>query len=283
MRQKVGRSGWERRGDGTGKINQDILYGKKPPIFNKRQTNKYINKIFSQPVYYPKNIAWTKVHTKYSSSVWCIVCAQWGVSTIINSKSCRMWWFDWPMGSGTIRRCGLVGGSMLLCMWPLRDPRLKLLPVWKILSFRLPADDNLLLAACRSRCRTLPNFSRHVCLLTALLPTVMIMDWTSETVSQSQWNVFPLGVALVMVSLHSNKTLRHKRKKGDINMTIILFTSLAPCQLSQVQHLGFILILSPYQCLSPTCSILFNLPSRPCVPFYIQTSVLFSIVLPIHS
>jgi hypothetical protein len=37
----------------------------------------------------------------------------------------------------------------------------------------------------------------------------MIMDWTSEPVSQPQWNVVLIRVALVIVSVHSSKTLRH--------------------------------------------------------------------------
>jgi hypothetical protein len=39
--------------------------------------------------------------------------------------------------------------------------------------------------------------------------TLMIMDWTSEPVSQPQLNVVLIRVTLVIVSLHSSKTLRH--------------------------------------------------------------------------
>ena len=46
--------------------------------------------------------------------------------------------------------------------------------------------------------------------------TMMIMDWTSETVSQPQLNVVLMRVALVMVSVHSSKTLRHIGT-GDLN------------------------------------------------------------------
>jgi hypothetical protein len=38
-------------------------------------------------------------------------------------------------------------------------------------------------------------------------PTLMIMDLTSEPVSQPQLNVVFIRLALVMVSVHSNKTL----------------------------------------------------------------------------
>lgn len=37
--------------------------------------------------------------------------------------------------------------------------------------------------------------------------SIMVMDGTSEIVSQSQLNVFVYTVALVMVSLHSNEIL----------------------------------------------------------------------------
>jgi hypothetical protein len=40
-----------------------------------------------------------------------------------------------------------------------------------------------------------------------MLSSMMIMDCTSETVSQPQLNVLYIRVALVMVSLHINKTL----------------------------------------------------------------------------
>jgi hypothetical protein len=38
-------------------------------------------------------------------------------------------------------------------------------------------------------------------------PTLMIMYWTSELVSQPQLNVVLIRVALVVVSVHSNETL----------------------------------------------------------------------------
>jgi hypothetical protein len=35
-----------------------------------------------------------------------------------------LWWlkYAWPMGSGIIRRCGLVGGSVSLCRQALKSP-----------------------------------------------------------------------------------------------------------------------------------------------------------------
>ena len=50
----------------------------------------------------------------------------------------------------------------------------------------------------------------HACLDAAMLPTLMIMNGTYETVSQPQLNVVLIRVALVMVSVHSSKTLRQK-------------------------------------------------------------------------
>jgi hypothetical protein len=39
-------------------------------------------------------------------------------------KRGRVWWLEyaWPTGSGTIRRCGLIIGSVLLCRRALRSP-----------------------------------------------------------------------------------------------------------------------------------------------------------------
>ena len=40
-----------------------------------------------------------------------------------------------------------------------------------------------------------------------MLPTITIMDWTSDPVSQPQLNVVLIKLTLVMVSVHSSKTL----------------------------------------------------------------------------
>ena len=88
-------------------------------------------------------------------------------------------------------RCSHVGGSTSLWGWAL-----KLCPMRK---------SQFLLAAVRSRYRTLSSFhtmpawtqhGKHA-------PALMIMDWTSEPVSQPQLNVVLIRVVLVMVSLHS--------------------------------------------------------------------------------
>ena len=47
----------------------------------------------------------------------------------------------WPTGNGTMRRCGLVGGSVSLWRWALRSPILKLCPVW--LSLLPPVDQDV--------------------------------------------------------------------------------------------------------------------------------------------
>jgi hypothetical protein len=48
----------------------------------------------------------------------------------------------------------------------------------------------------------------------------MITDWTSETVSQPELNVFFTKVALLMVSPHSNKT--QTKTLGHIYFVLVL-------------------------------------------------------------
>ena len=75
----------------------------------------------------------------------------------------REWhyWEVWPCWS----RCGLVGGSVSLWRWAL----------WFFSSFT-QCDSQLSSCCFWSRCR------QHICLGTAMVPVMMIMDWTSETV-----------------------------------------------------------------------------------------------------
>jgi hypothetical protein len=47
----------------------------------------------------------------------------------------------------------------------------------------------LLLAALGLRCRTPRSSSHHICLPVVMPPAMMVMDWTSETVSQPEVNV----------------------------------------------------------------------------------------------
>ena len=85
-----------------------------------------------------------------------LLCYSWVRKNIFSCP--RLWWFEntWPMWSGTIRRCGLVGISVALleevhhCVggfWSLLV--LKLLSVW---------EENLLLAFCR---RQFPSAVSH--------------------------------------------------------------------------------------------------------------------------
>jgi hypothetical protein len=56
----------------------------------------------------------------------------------------QVWWceYAWPMGSSTIRRCGLVGGSASLWGWALRFWA-QVPSVQKRLFSWLPAEDSL--------------------------------------------------------------------------------------------------------------------------------------------
>ena len=104
-----------------------------------------------------------------------------------------MWWFEYACPRGWqyqqvwtfSRKYALMGvgfKSLILAAW--------------MLVFCLPSEQGVELSA--------PPAS---CLDTTMLPTLMIMDRTSESVSQPQLNVILIRVALVMVSVHSIKTL----------------------------------------------------------------------------
>ena len=69
---------------------------------------------------------------------------------------------------------------MSLCRGTLRSPSAQAPP---------SVEESLLLAAFRSRCRTLQLLQDHVCLHAVMLPTMIIMDQTSETVNQPQLNI----------------------------------------------------------------------------------------------
>jgi hypothetical protein len=53
---------------------------------------------------------------------------------------------------------------------------------------------------------------------------LMIMDWTSESISQPPLNVVLIRLALVMVPVHNSKTLRHL-----VSFTIRCFWNWSPC------------------------------------------------------
>jgi hypothetical protein len=92
-------------------------------------------------------------------------------------------------GNDTIRRCGLVGVGVasLEWMWPCWRKYVTmgvsfetlLLAAWKTVFSWLPLDQDIELSA--------P--SPYTCLDTAMLPALMLMDLTSETISQAQLNV----------------------------------------------------------------------------------------------
>jgi hypothetical protein len=72
------------------------------------------------------------------------------------------------LGSGTFRKCGLVGGSVLVAVGV--DLESFLLCLW-------------------NKIWNSQKLQHHVCLHDDIFPTMMIMDRTSETVSQLQLNV----------------------------------------------------------------------------------------------
>lgn len=85
---------------------------------------------------------------------------------------------SWHIGSGIIRRCGLVGGNISLChrLWsPLCSNYVQY-------GIQSPSD------AYQWRCRTI-DFSGTGLPEHCHAPSRMIMDLTSETVSQPQWNI----------------------------------------------------------------------------------------------
>ena len=101
----------------------------------------------------------------------------------------------WPMRRGTIRRCGLVEVYVVLLgivchciggLWGLLCSGFAQCGVqfpgclWKAVSF-------CYLQIKMSNCQFLQH---RVCLKAAMLPTMTIMDWTSETVNQPQLYAF---------------------------------------------------------------------------------------------
>jgi len=101
-----------------------------------------------------------------------------------------LWWFEyaWPMGSATSRRCGLVGESVSLCRPAMRASSVQALPnEEEICSYLVTVAASLFLGCIRIK--ILNNLQHHVYLDSAMLPTMIITDWTSETLSQPQLSV----------------------------------------------------------------------------------------------
>ena len=78
----------------------------------------------------------------FSNTRLTVVTQVWGTKSVVV-------WICLAHGSGTMRRCGLVGRSMSLWGWPLRTLVLRLYPIW---------NESLLLAAYGSRCGTVSSF-----------------------------------------------------------------------------------------------------------------------------
>ena len=68
----------------------------------------------------------------------------------------------------------------------------------------------------------------HACLDAVMLPALMIMDRTSEPVSQPQLNVVLIRVALVMVPIHNSKTLSKTPGKWESQLRKCLHQSDCP-------------------------------------------------------
>ena len=119
-----------------------------------------------------------------------------------------LWWFEWkwsdrPIGSSTIRRCGIVGVGVALLEKRVTGGRL-----W---GFRSTSRGQWLTPFSCSlqiwmQASQLP-LQHHVCLHAATLPTMVIIDQTFETIGQTQLNLF--FKELPWSTLHSNKTLTH--------------------------------------------------------------------------
>lgn len=102
---------------------------------------------------------------------------------------------------GRIRKWALVGRSVSLKVGS-EVSKAQVRP--SVSLFLLPVDlDIELLATSPAPCLTACCHTSHH----AMLPMMMIMDYTSETVSQSQLKLSFIRVAVFMLSFHSNRTL----------------------------------------------------------------------------
>ena len=105
--------------------------------------------------------------------------AAWKLEGFFRSWSSCLWWFR------NVWRIGLVGVGF----------KTLVLAAWKPVSSCLPLEQDVGLSAPSTPC--LPGHCHA--------PALMIMDWTSELVSQPQLNVVLIRVALVTMSAHSSK------------------------------------------------------------------------------
>ena len=124
------------------------------------------------------------------------------------------WAYAWLMGP-CWNKCGPVRRRLSLCSQTLRsagapampivEEILSLLPAGRQVSFWLPPDQNVELYAL---CLYVTLCTMSACKLSCFFPMILIMDWTSETVSQPQQMFAFIRVALDILSLYSKKTLR---------------------------------------------------------------------------
>jgi len=81
-----------------------------------------------------------------------------------------VWWFECPIGSGTVRRRGLVGGSVSLWGWALEVSYAQALPITEE-SFLLDAGGGQSFPGCfQMRCRTLSSSSNMSAWMLSCLP-----------------------------------------------------------------------------------------------------------------
>jgi hypothetical protein len=114
-------------------------------------------------------------------------------------------------GSGTMRGHGLIGVGVSLLeevcyVWV--DYKTLPLTTWESVFSCLPLDKDVELSA--PAAPHLPGYYHT--------PILMIMDWTSESVSQPQLNLVLIRVALVMVPVHSSKTQMKTEIKQELKI-----------------------------------------------------------------
>ena len=106
---------------------------------------------------------------------------------LLRSHTDLVWWFEyaWPIRSGTVRRCSLVGGSVSLWGWALEvfsnaqpPTSVERDPCW------LPGEASLSSVVFGSRCRTLSSFSSTLSAWTLLC----LLPWYSGL---NLWNGKP--------------------------------------------------------------------------------------------
>ena len=101
-----------------------------------------------------------------------------------------------------------------------------ILAAWKSVFHWLTSDEDVDLSALPVPC--LPRCCHA--------STLMITHWTSEPVSQLQLNVVLIRVALVMVSVHSSKTLLRYHLKIEFIFQTTLRFPLTPVRVAKIKN-----------------------------------------------